>query len=413
MKKLLIAAVLVAMGATAMAQAVEDSKFFDNFSITLKGGAVTPMHHYPFFKSMRGVAGLEVRKQITPVFGLGIEGEWSFNTSSWNKPGSVWGPHSPNVIDHQLIGLFGTVNAMNLFGGYQGTPRTFELEAVLGAGWWHGYKHFAEHWVPDENSWYTRAGLNFNVNLGAAKEWTLAFKPAVVWDMNGSANNVDRKASHSSHSQFNINHAAVELEFGVTYHFKNSNGTHHFALVERGVPQAEFDALNKRVNELRAALENVSAESAGLLAQARRELDAAQAQNAELRRALDECNGRKVAPITIDNSMESIETNVFFAQGKSAVTAAQMPNVERVATFLKNHKDATVKIRGYASPEGSAEINERLARQRAEAVRDLLVKKYKIAANRIDAQGLGVGDMFSEPDWNRVSVCYIIAPKAK
>ena len=90
------------------------------------------------------------------------------------------------------------------------------------------------------------------------------------------------------------------------------------------------------------------------------------------------------------------------------VTAAQMPNVERVATFLKNNPKSTVVIRGYASPEGSKEINERLANARAAAVKDLLVNKYKIAAKRIDAAGLGVGDMFSEPDWNRVSVCTII-----
>ena len=111
----------------------------------------------------------------------------------------------------------------------------------------------------------------------------------------------------------------------------------------------------------------------------------------------------------VSKTGESLETNVFFAQGKSVITNAQMPNVERVATFLKNHKDATVEIRGYASPEGSKEINERLAKARAEAVKSMLVKKYKVNANRIDAQGLGVGDMFSEPEWNRVSVCTILS----
>ena len=28
---------------------------------------------------------------------------------------------------------------MNLFAGYPGTPRTFEMEAVVGVGWLHGY----------------------------------------------------------------------------------------------------------------------------------------------------------------------------------------------------------------------------------------------------------------------------------
>jgi len=36
-------------------------------------------------------------------------------------------------------------------------------------------------------------------------------------------------------------------------------------------------------------------------------------------------------------------------------------------------------IKGYASPEGSVEVNERIARQRAEAVKKMLVGKYGIA----------------------------------
>ena len=93
------------------------------------------------------------------------------------------------------------------------------------------------------------------------------------------------------------------------------------------------------------------------------------------------------------------------------ISRAQQPNVERVATFLKNHKKATVTIKGYASPEGSKEINEKLAKNRAKAVRDMLVNQYKISAKRISYDGQGVGNMFSEPDWNRVSICNILQDK--
>ena len=66
-------------------------------------------------------------------------------------------------------------------------------------------------------------------------------------------------------------------------------------------------------------------------------------------------------------------------------------------------------IKGYASPEGSVEVNERIARQGAEAVKKILVGKYGIAEERIVAEGQGVGNMFEEPDWNRVSICTINA----
>ena len=89
----------------------------------------------------------------------------------------------------------------------------------------------------------------------------------------------------------------------------------------------------------------------------------------------------------------------------TTVDASQLPNVERIATYMKNHKNSKVVIKGYASPEGNPEINIRIARERAEAVKTLLTNKYGIAANRISAEGQGVGDMFSEADWNRVAIC--------
>ena len=98
---------------------------------------------------------------------------------------------------------------------------------------------------------------------------------------------------------------------------------------------------------------------------------------------------------------------IFRSQGKSAVDASQLPNVERVATYMKKHPEAKVIIKGYASPEGNLAFNEKLAKARAEAVKNILVRKYKIDDTRIASEGQGIGDMFSEPDWNRVSICTI------
>lgn len=376
-------AIVMAAVAAQSQVTVQGSKFTDNWSLTLKGGAVSPFQHYAFWPSARGIWGAELRKQITPVLGMGVEGEWTVNTSSWNKEGSVWAPHSKNIFDHQLVGAFGTLNFANIFGGYKGMPRALEVEGVLGAGWWHAYKTgsytleeggtYESH---DQNSWYTKAGLNINLNLGQSKAWTVALKPAVVWHMGYGAN--------QSTTAFNANRAMVEMEAGVTYHFGNSNGEHYMTLCDKQYTQADIDALNAEINALRAR----------------------KPETQVVERVVEKVVEKPIEKL-IDHSSKSLETNVFFAQGKSVVTAAQMPNVERVATFLKNNPASSVVIRGYASPEGSKEVNERLANARANAVRDLLVNKYRIASSRIKAQGLGVGDMFSEPDWNRVSVCTI------
>ena len=89
------------------------------------------------------------------------------------------------------------------------------------------------------------------------------------------------------------------------------------------------------------------------------------------------------------------------------VDASQLPNVERVAIYMKKHPEAKVVIKGYASHEGNLAFNKKLAKARAQAVKSILVKKYKINDTRITAEGQGIGDMFSEPDWNRVSICTI------
>jgi outer membrane protein OmpA-like peptidoglycan-associated protein len=111
---------------------------------------------------------------------------------------------------------------------------------------------------------------------------------------------------------------------------------------------------------------------------------------------------------TVTNRVRIPETLVTFRQGRTNIDPSQLPNVERVATYMSNHGEATVVIKGYASPEGSIDLNIRIAHQRAEAVRQLLVNRYRIAPERITAEGQGVGDMFSEPDWNRVSICTLI-----
>lgn len=407
MKKIIMLAVAALGFSAAQAQVtLEGSKLTDNISFTLKGGAVSPFQHYAFFKNARGIFGAELRKQVTPILGLGIEGEWTVNTSSWGKaPANVWqsalGVKSSNMIDHQFVGGFATFNLSNFFGGYKGAPRCVEVEAVIGTGWLHAYQNGAD--VTDENSWYTKYGVNFNFNFGESKAWTISLKPAILWDMNADAKKVERKGgigTNAQASRYNANAAAVEMEAGITYHFKNSNGARYFTICPKQYTQADIDALNGQINSLRNNLNNAQAD-----------LDACNARAAQLARDLEACKAQKnkVTEVVKETEVKSasLETNVFFKQGKSVIERAQQPNVERVATFLKNHKDATVSIKGYASPEGSAEINKKLAEARANAVKDMLVKNYKIKASRIQAEGQGVGDMFSEPDWNRVSVCYI------
>ena len=101
------------------------------------------------------------------------------------------------------------------------------------------------------------------------------------------------------------------------------------------------------------------------------------------------------------------ETIITFRQGSDSIENLQLPDVENVANFLKNNPKAKISIQGYASPEGNAEFNQTLSQQRAETVKNMLINQYNISADRITAEGKGIGDKFPQPTWNRLSVCVI------
>ena len=194
---------------------------------------------------------------------------------------------------------------------------------------------------------------------------------------------------------FNANNVTFELTAGLTYHFKMSTGNHYFTKV-KVYNQSEIDDLNVAINALR---EQVGSRD--------RELNNANQRISGLHKELEECR-TKVVPIeTVVKTARVPESIITFRQGRSSVDASQLPNVERVASYMKKYPDSKVIIKGYASPEGNVEINAKIATARAEAVKTILVNKYKINTSRITAEDQGVGDMFTEPDWNRVSICTI------
>lgn len=373
MKKSIILSLFVAATLSVNAQTtVQGSKLTDNWSVGLRAGMITPATHSAFFKNARPAVGLEFSKQITPILGVGLQGMGYINTSN-----------SKTAFDASDVSLLGKVNLMNLFAGYNGTPRTFEVEALAGLGWLHHYVNGDG----DNNSWTTRLGLNLNFNLGEAKAWTLGVRPALVYDMEGDFD--------QAKSRFNLNNAAFEITAGLTYHFMSSNGSHHFTLAKM-YDAAEISELNSTINNLRQQVNDKNST-----------INNANRMNSALQQELNDCREEANKVVVVKKTNLIPETIVTFKQGRSTVDASQQPNVERVASYMKKNPNTVVTIKGYASPEGSIEVNTRIANARAEAVKSILVNKYKISADRISSSGQGVGDMFTEPDWNRVSICTI------
>lgn len=141
-----------------------------------------------------------------------------------------------------------------------------------------------------------------------------------------------------------------------------SNGTHHFTTMKPYDP-VEIGELNDAVNNLRSQLNDKDMQ-----------LNNAMQQANNLQRELADCRTQAANIETVVKTNRIPESIITFRQGKSVVDASQLPNVERVATYMKKHPEARVIIKGYASPEGNLAFNKKLANARAESVKTILVK---------------------------------------
>lgn len=372
MRKTILLSVLAlgTLSINAQNAVVEGGDFGDNWSMGIQGGATMKMSGTGFFKSARPAFGLTVGKQWTPVFGTDLQGMGYVNTTN-----------SSTMIDASEVSLVARMNLMNLFAGYEGMPRPFEIETATGLGWLHHYMDGPG----DTNDLSARVGLNFNFNFGDDAAWTFGIKPAVVFNLTG--NFPEKKLA------FDRNRANAEILLGLTYHFADADGERHFALVNAVDPMT-LAALNEEINGLREVVAAKDVELVGLAD----ELLMVQNQ-------LNECRARQAA--ANGDTLNIVESVVAFRFNQADVQETQMPSIEHVAEYLKANPDASITVNGYASPEGTEEYNLKLSQRRAEAVKKVLVDKYGIAASRITTVGHGVGDIFSEPAWNRVGICTI------
>lgn len=80
---------------------------------------------------------------------------------------------------------------------------------------------------------------------------------------------------------------------------------------------------------------------------------------------------------------------VNFANNKAVIESEYVPEVARIATFLKQYPQTSIVIEGHSSAQGNAAYNLTLSQKRADAVVDLLVNEFNIDASRLTAKGYG------------------------
>jgi outer membrane protein OmpA-like peptidoglycan-associated protein len=156
-----------------------------------------------------------------------------------------------------------------------------------------------------------------------------------------------------------------------------------------------------------------TAAQAALVAQARKEADlardlaAAQAHEAELARREAQLRGEQVA--TLEQQVAGLREvksargkslvlgDAFFASNQGTLSNAGKANLTPVVAFLARYPDLAVSIEGHSDGKGAVLGNQKISLQRANSVRDALIK-LGVSATRLKAVGFGESQPIASND---------------
>lgn len=85
----------------------------------------------------------------------------------------------------------------------------------------------------------------------------------------------------------------------------------------------------------------------------------------------------------------AVKLAVKFDTAKSIVKDEYVDDIGNLAKFMNQYANTVVTVEGHTDSQGADAYNEKLSHSRAEAVKQVLITKFGIAADRITAKGFG------------------------
>ena len=393
MKKFFLMLAIAGMSLSAMAQAdptekysVATNSFWSNWFVQTNvtwnsyySGGNNHVFSSPFRKFGLGSEPWKDGKHPT---GLGF----SVALGKWFTPGIGlrtkanlgWQGKAFKTIDYDKIPVEGTpfyltlneqvmFNLHNMLAGYK-ADRFWNFIPYVGAGVYHT---FGKH--NKGNGTVLSAGILNTFRLGRVVSLNLE-----VGYMNYDKNFLSRhiEAGLNAHKRDH----QLTLEVGATFNLgKGTWKKTPDVDAIKALSQGEIDALNAQLSD-------------------------AQAENARLRNLL--ANQPKPAPYTkpevvTETKVLAAPVSVFFNLGSAKVASKKdLQNVSDLAKVAKSN-NAKIVVTGYAdSNTGSAQVNEKLSKQRAETVANELVK-MGISRDNIETVAAGGVNTLNPFNYNR------------
>ena len=339
---------------------VETNHFWDNWFVTVgAGGGLFLGDHdrqIGLGKRISPALDIEVGKWFTPGLGLrlGYNGLSAKGATRWSAAHST-GEQVPGWnggMDYSKFKYFNLhadvlFNVSNLFWGYN-ENRIWNSSPYASVGWMR--------------TWEAPTVGNITMSIG----WLNTFRLNKALDLNLDLRGTlvdDAMDGEIGGSKFD---GMITATVGLTYKFK-----------QRGWSRSKT-VTRTNMNEINAL---------------RDQLNRANEENARLRNAIDESNRQPKQTVK-----KTVASNlIIFRIGSAKLSKEARANLGLLAEAIKSSDpNAVYTITGYADAgTGSKKTNERLSKERAEAVRDCLVNEYGVSDSRlrIDYKG-GVSNMF-------------------
>ena len=381
-KKIFMSCLLLAGVMTASAQEQYPKTVYDHnpyWYVQIQGGAQYTLGEIDFKDLISPNVQVALGRQFTSVFGARLA------VNAWQSKAGIDGPVSYGKWNWKYVapGIDLTFNLSNLFCGFN-PNRIFNFSVFAGAGanigWDNkvadinaiGVANYPETYKygVSENTAYAWDGTKVRMfgRAGIAADFKVSNAVSLGLELNANTltDRYNSKKAGNWDWYFNAL-AGLKINLGKTYSTRTIEAPK--------VPEKVVEKVIERVIEKPAPQPVV-------------EPTRAVAQKKE----------------------DKFRRDVFFQINKTQIAqlkASEKQKVQEVADYMKANPNSTVEVTGYADVgTGNPKINMTLSQRRAQAVRDALVKTYKIDASRIKVDYKGdTIQPFAKEIENRVAIC--------
>lgn len=343
------------------------NSFWDNWYIGVAGGGAMYFGDHnkqmKFGERIAPVFSLQLGKWFTPSIGVRLAGDYGKVkgvTQNGSYSNGVVYDASKRLTEQEFsfLQVHADVlfNLSNMLAGYN-ENRVYSLIPYFGIG----YAGITDE--PKREEIAMSVGLMNAFRLGSAVDLTLDIKGSMVKDeFDGEVGGRNKEG-------------ILTAMLGLNYKFNKRNWDKPQVVTKTIQMDYDHTALNKLKEQVASLAKD----------------------NDKLRAQLAGSSKETVTEVVVENKVMAAPLLVTFAINKSTVSNEARVNLGYLATVIKEGPAGAVyKITGYAdSGTGTKSINDRLARKRAEAIYNVLIKEFGVSASklRVDSAG-GVENMY-------------------